>query len=56
MPIPGTKRTARVDENVGAVDVALSADEVAQPFRRVCRPGRRPAGAIPTRGMKAVYL
>ena len=30
VPIPGTKRTERVDENLAALDVALSADEVAR--------------------------
>lgn len=29
VPIPGTRRRARVDENAGATQVALSADEVA---------------------------
>jgi aryl-alcohol dehydrogenase-like predicted oxidoreductase len=29
VPIPGTRRRARVDENVGAADVALSPDDVA---------------------------
>ncbi|WP_028049299.1 aldo/keto reductase [Cellulomonas sp. URHD0024] len=29
VPIPGTRRTARVEENLGATQVALSADEVA---------------------------
>ena len=29
VPIPGTRRTSRVEENLGATQVALSADEVA---------------------------
>jgi aryl-alcohol dehydrogenase-like predicted oxidoreductase len=29
VPIPGTRRRERVDENAGATSVALSADEVA---------------------------
>lgn len=29
VPIPGTRRTSRIDENVGATGIALSADEVA---------------------------
>jgi aryl-alcohol dehydrogenase-like predicted oxidoreductase len=33
VPIPGTKRAERIDENVAAVDVVLSADEVAIPRR-----------------------
>lgn len=28
VPIPGTKQTARVDENIGALDVVLSTDDV----------------------------
>ncbi|MEM8931278.1 MAG: aldo/keto reductase [Acidobacteriota bacterium] len=30
VPIPGTRRAARLDENAGATAVALSADEIAQ--------------------------
>jgi aryl-alcohol dehydrogenase-like predicted oxidoreductase len=30
VPIPGTKRRARLEENVGATDVELSADELAE--------------------------
>jgi aryl-alcohol dehydrogenase-like predicted oxidoreductase len=30
VPIPGTKRRVRLEENVGAVDVELSADELAE--------------------------
>jgi aryl-alcohol dehydrogenase-like predicted oxidoreductase len=30
VPIPGTKRRARLEENVGAVDVELDADELAE--------------------------
>ena len=29
MPIPGTRSTARIEENAGATSVALSADDVA---------------------------
>ena len=29
MPIPGTRRIERIEENAGATAVALSADEVA---------------------------
>jgi diketogulonate reductase-like aldo/keto reductase len=29
VPIPGTRRRERVDENAGSTSVALSADEVA---------------------------
>jgi aryl-alcohol dehydrogenase-like predicted oxidoreductase len=30
VPIPGTKRRARLEENVGAVDVVLSDDELRE--------------------------
>jgi aryl-alcohol dehydrogenase-like predicted oxidoreductase len=30
VPIPGTKRRARLEENVGAVDVSLTAEELAE--------------------------
>lgn len=30
MPIPGTKRVKRLDDNLGAVDVRLTADELEQ--------------------------
>jgi aryl-alcohol dehydrogenase-like predicted oxidoreductase len=53
--IPGTKRTQRVDENLGALNVSLSADEIAALSRAI------PAGAAaglryPAGGMKGVYL
>ena len=55
IPIPGTKKTARVDENLGALQVHLSAAEVARlsaAFPKGAASGTRyPAG-----GMKAVYL
>ena len=47
VPIPGTKRSARVDENVAATSVSLSADEAAK-LSAALPPGGRPAGAIPT--------
>ncbi len=28
VPVPGTKKRARLEENLGAVDVSLSADEL----------------------------
>jgi aryl-alcohol dehydrogenase-like predicted oxidoreductase len=55
VPIPGTKRAARVDENVGALDVALSADEVAQ-LSAALPPGAAAGGRYPDAGMKGVYL
>jgi aryl-alcohol dehydrogenase-like predicted oxidoreductase len=53
--IPGTKRSARVDENLGALDVTLSAADVqalSDAFPRGAAAGTRyPAG-----GMKGVYI
>ena len=55
VPIPGTKRAARVDENVGTLDVALSADDVAR-LSAALPPGAAAGGRYPDGGMKAVYL
>jgi aryl-alcohol dehydrogenase-like predicted oxidoreductase len=55
IPIPGTKQVARVDENLGGIEIKLSAQEVAELsalFPRGAASGTRyPAG-----GMKGVYL
>jgi aryl-alcohol dehydrogenase-like predicted oxidoreductase len=55
IPIPGTKQVARVDENLGAVEISLSAAEVARLsalFPKGAASGTRyPAGA-----MKGVYI
>jgi len=55
LPIPGTKRSARIDENVGALDVAISPQEAASLASAI------PAGAAagtryPEAGMKGVYI
>ncbi len=55
VPIPGTKRRARLEENVGAVDVKLSAEDVTRISAAV------PAGAAAgprydAPAMRAVYL
>jgi aryl-alcohol dehydrogenase-like predicted oxidoreductase len=55
VPIPGTKRRERLEENVGALQVRLTADDVARISDAV------PAGAVaglryPEPLMKAVYL
>jgi aryl-alcohol dehydrogenase-like predicted oxidoreductase len=55
VPIPGTKRKSRVDENVGALDVRLDASDVQRISAAV------PAGAAaglryPAPQMKGVYL
>jgi aryl-alcohol dehydrogenase-like predicted oxidoreductase len=55
VPIPGTKRSARVDENVGALDVALSADDVAK-LSAAMPPGAAAGGRYADAQMKAVYL
>jgi aryl-alcohol dehydrogenase-like predicted oxidoreductase len=55
IPIPGTKRTARVDENIAALDVALSADDVAK-LSAALPPGAAAGGRYPDGGMKAVYI
>ena len=53
--IPGTRYVKRLDENLGALNVKLSAEEVARMSAAV------PAGAAagtryPAGGMKAVYI
>jgi aryl-alcohol dehydrogenase-like predicted oxidoreductase len=55
VPIPGTKRSARVDENVAAASVSLGADEVAQ-LSAALPPGAAAGERYPDGGMKAVYL
>ena len=55
VPIPGTKRSARVDENVAATNVSLSADETAK-LSAALPPGAAAGGRYPDGGMKAVYI
>ncbi len=55
LPIPGTKHIARLEENLGALDIRLTPEEVASIAEAV------PAGAAagtryPAGGMKGVYL
>jgi len=55
VPIPGTKRKSRVDENVGALDVRLDPEAVARISEAI--PSGATAGArYPEPQMKAVYL
>ncbi len=55
VPIPGTKRIARLDENIGALAVSLSADDVARISAAV--PAGSAAGTrYPAGGMKGVFL
>ncbi|MDP1753841.1 MAG: aldo/keto reductase [Reyranella sp.] len=55
VPIPGTKRSERVDENLAALDIVLSADEVAQ-LSVALPPGSAAGTRYPEAAMKAVYL
>ncbi len=55
IPIPGTKRAERIDENVAALNVALSADEVAR-LSSALPPGTAAGTRYPEGGMKGVYL
>ena len=55
VPIPGTKRAERIDENVAAVDVVLSADEVER-LSSALPPGAAAGTRYPEAGMKGVYL
>ena len=54
VPIPGTKRLQRVEENLGALEVKLCADDVAR-ISAARRSAPAPARAIPTR-CEAVYI
>ncbi len=55
IPIPGTKRIARLDENAGALDVRLSAEDVARISAAV--PAGSAAGTrYPAGGMKGVFI
>jgi aryl-alcohol dehydrogenase-like predicted oxidoreductase len=53
--IPGTKRAARIDENLGALDVQLSAAEV-QALSDAFPPGAAAGTRYPAGGMKGVYI
>src|SRR4029077_16726303 len=55
VPIPGTKRAERVDENLAALDVALSADDVAR-LSAALPPGAAAGPRYPEAAMKAVYI
>jgi len=55
VPIPGTKRAMRVDENAAALDVVLSADEVAG-LSSAMPPGAAAGTRYAEAQMKAVYL
>jgi aryl-alcohol dehydrogenase-like predicted oxidoreductase len=55
VPIPGTKRKHRVDENVGALGVKLTAADV-QRIAEAVPVGAAAGGRYPEAQMKAVYL
>jgi len=55
VPIPGTKRAERVDENLASLGVALSADEAAR-LSAALPPGAAAGARYPEAAMKAVYL
>ena len=55
VPIPGTKRAERIDENVGAVKGVLSVDEVAR-LSSALPPGAAAGTRYPEAGMKGVYI
>jgi aryl-alcohol dehydrogenase-like predicted oxidoreductase len=55
IPIPGTKRKERVDENLGALDVQLDASDV-QRISEAIPAGAAAGSRYPEPQMKAVYL
>jgi aryl-alcohol dehydrogenase-like predicted oxidoreductase len=55
VPIPGTKRKSRVDENAGALDVRLTGDDVRR-IAEAIPAGAAAGGRYPDAQLKAVYL
>src|SRR5471030_2340513 len=55
VPIPGTKQAARVDQNIAALDVVLSAGDVEQ-LSNAIPPGAAAGTRYAEAQMKAVYL
>jgi len=55
VPIPGTKHPERLDQNLAALDVQLSPDEVAR-LSAAMPPGAAAGGRYADAQMKAVYL
>jgi len=53
--IPGTKRSARVDENLGALEVALSAADV-QALANAFPPRAAAGTRYPAGSMKGMYI
>ena len=54
VPIPGSKRRSRVEENVGAADVALTAEDVAT-LDEIAPPGVAAGERYPPRSMSTVF-
>jgi aryl-alcohol dehydrogenase-like predicted oxidoreductase len=55
VPIPGTKRSARIDENLGALEIRLSAEECLR-ISAAAPPGAAAGLRYPAEAMKRVYL
>src|SRR4051812_46388608 len=55
IPIPGTKRKPRVDENLGALKIKLSPEDVKR-ISEAAPPGAGAGTRYPAEGMKRVYL
>lgn len=55
VPIPGTKRRRYLDDNLGALDVTLTGDDLAA-IDRIMPPGAFAGTRYPEAGMKAVNL
>jgi aryl-alcohol dehydrogenase-like predicted oxidoreductase len=55
VPIPGTKRVSRLMENLGALDVVLSEQDVAR-ISEAVPPGAASGGRYPAAQMASVYL
>jgi aryl-alcohol dehydrogenase-like predicted oxidoreductase len=55
LPIPGTKRIERLEENLGALDVTLTQDEIDS-IAEAVPPGAAAGTRYPAGGMKGVYL
>jgi aryl-alcohol dehydrogenase-like predicted oxidoreductase len=54
VPIPGSKRRSRVEENAGAVEVELSASDVAT-LDEIAPPGVAAGERYPPRSMSTVF-
>ena len=55
MPIPGTKQANRVDENLGAMDVALDGDDMTK-LEDVFAPGITAGTRYPAGQMKRIGI